>query len=238
MSLKSDLSEENCAVKTVPPFGFISGIATIIGFLPHILFLLGVTLFHGKNITSFFLLFTIGARILGDWIFWSQIFPRRMDSGENTEAWRSLVKGILYSKPISIGAMFDMVIDAIVDGLLLYVALKVSVYPVLVFLVFSSCQAIGAPIQGMLIFIFTKRNIRLLSVIVSAIATYAALEVGGLLHIESYENLLGLTQLGKPAAMLIILSAKCLFTGTTVIAKASIAEAIKIETRKKNVKSF
>ena len=64
------------------------------------------------------------------------------------------------------------------------------------------------------------------------IVTYAALEVGCLLQIESYANLLGLTQLGKPAAIFIILAAKCLFTGTTVITKANIAELIKLKALK------
>lgn len=126
-----------------------------------------------------------------------------------------------------------MIVDAVIDAFLLYMAFKASASSVLIFLVFSACQSVAAPAQGILILIFSKKNVRVFSMMITAIATFAALEVNGILHRESFANLLDLSQLGKPITMLIILGAKCLFTGTTVIGKATIAEIIKIKTMKK-----
>lgn len=131
----------------MPLFGFSAGIATAFGYLPHILFLAVVAVSQSKNITPFFLMFTIVARVLGDWIFWSQIFPSKIDSGDSRENWRSSIREILFSKTASMNAMFDMIVDLGIDALLVYMALKASASPVWVFL--GSVEEFISTIEGL-----------------------------------------------------------------------------------------
>lgn len=213
-------------------FGVSVGVATAFGYIPHVLFLLVIAVSQSRNITPFFLMFTVIARVLGDWIFWSQMFPSRMDSADSRENWRSSIKDILFSKSISISAMFDMIVDFGIDALLIYMAIKASASPVLIFLVFSACQAIGAVAHGMLIYVFSRKGLRLFSMVITAFATFAALEMNDVIPKSFHMDIFGLATLAKPLAILLILGAKCLFTGTSVIGKTSIAETIKLETMK------
>jgi len=158
------------------------------------------------------------------------MFPSRMEPANNREDWRSSIKDILFSKPTSISAMFDMIVDFGIDALLIYMAIKASASPVLIFLVFSACQAIGAAVHGMLIYVFSRKALRLFSMVVTALATFAALEMNDVIPKSSHMDIFGLTTLAKPLAILLILGAKCLFTGTSVIGKTNIAETIKLET--------
>lgn len=216
----------------MPMFGVAAGMATAVGYLPHIVFLAVIAVSQSRNITPFFLMFTVIARILGDWVFWSQMFPSRLESTGVRSDWRSSVKDILFSKPTSIGAMFDMIVDLGIDALLIYMAIKASASPVLIFLVLSGCQAIGAFAYGMIIYVFSRKGLRLFSMAITALATFAALEMNGVIPKTSHAGVLGLDTLAKPIAILLILGAKCLFTGTTVIGKTNIAETIKLETMK------
>lgn len=211
---------------TMPLFGFSAGVATAFAYLPHILFLSVIAVSQSKNITLFFLMFTVGARILGDWIFWSQMFPSRMDSRSEGKDWRLSIKNILLSNPTSIRAAFDIIVDFGIDALLVFMALKASAPPVWIFLVFSACQAIGAPLNGIMIYVFSKKNIRLFSMVVTALAVFAALEINGILPNNVHADMFGLSNIEKSLAVLLIIGAKCLFTGITVIGKTSIAETI------------
>jgi len=206
----------------MPSFGLISATATSSIFLPHALVLLGVIFFHHeswRDPTLLFLFFTITARLTGDWLFWSRLFPQEMDSGANIENWRSSVKDILTSQPPAIKSVLDMVIDAVVDITLIYMAFKASAPPMWILFTFSACQAVGAPIQGIIIRVFDRKNVRLFSMIVSALATCLALEINGVLSHEFYASLFEPFSFPKSIQMLIILGAKCLLTGTAVIAK-------------------
>lgn len=216
----------------MPMFGVSVGIATAFGYIPHVLFLLIIVVSQSKNATPVFLMFTVLARILGDWIFWTQMFPSRVGSSDSGKDWQLAVKNILFSKSKSISAMIDMVIDAGVDVLLVYMAFKASASPVWIFLVFSASQAAGAFLQGALMYVVSRKGLRLFSMIVTALATLAALEVNGVVSNDSYMHMFGLNNIAKPLATLLILGAKCLFTGTSVIGKTNIAETIKLETMK------
>ncbi len=214
-------------------FGLVSGIATSTVFLPHALVLLGIIFFHSESRIDpavIFLFFTVMARVMGDWLFWARLFPQDMDSGANITNWRSSVKDILFSQPQVIKSMLDMVIDATTDVALVYLAFQTSAPPMWVLFTFSACQAVGAPIQGMVLRIFKRKNVRLFSMIVAALATFLALEINGVISPESYAKIFGLSHFSQSIQMLIVLGAKCLLSGTTVIAKETIAEVIKIET--------
>lgn len=215
---------------TMPLFGVSAGIATAFGYVPHILFLLVIAISESKNVTPVFLMFTIGARVLADWIFWSQMFPSRMDSGDSRENWCSSIKDILFSKPTSLSAMFDMIVDFGIDALLVYMALEASASPVWIFLVFSACQVIGASLHGMIIYVVSRKGIRLFSMIVTALAIFTVLEINGVISNNFHMDMFGLSNIAKPLAVVLILGSKCLFTGTSLIGKTNIKETIKMET--------
>ena len=204
-------------------FGLISGIATTIGFLPHIVALLFIAVTgDGVGATPVFILFTIGTRFLGDWLFWGKMFPKEMDTEENGTNWRSSVKNILFAQPIVIRSLIDMVIDIGVDAILIYTALQMSASPVWIFLVFTSCQAVVALIHGT---ILIKRNVRVLSLIVAAVTVTAVLVIKKIPELSAIHTII-----------FIVLGAECLLTGTTVIAKATIAEVIRLEVTKESSK--
>jgi len=219
----------------MPSFGFMSVIANSTIFLPHALFLLGVILLHGKEAPLFFLFFTVLARVIGDWLFWKRFFPTEMDSGENFHDWRLSVKGILTSQSAAIKSMIDLVIDAITDVALVYLAFRASAPLMWILFTFSACQAVGAPIQGMIIHFFEKQNVRIFSMLITALATFLALEINGITP-AGYVNAFGLSYFSPSIQICIVLGAKCLLAGTSVVAKATIAEVIKIETIKNSEK--
>ena len=200
--------------------------------------MLFLVLSHQKVITLHLLIFTILARALGDWLFWKRVSSSMVDSGERGEAWQFSVKDILLSKTVSVGGLVDMIVDAGLDLFLVYMAFKASSSPILIFLVLCVCQAVSAPILGIVLHLFNKRRVRLFSMVVSAVAILAALEVNGVISPESYVDLFGLFHFTKSTAILLVLGAKCLLTGITVVGKATIAEVIKTETKQELSENF
>lgn len=216
----------------LPAFGFMSALYTATTFIPHSLIMLGIMFFHkGRDATPFFLLFTIIARLVADWIFWTKSFPQEMDTAENDKNWRLSVKGVLTSQPPAIKAMNDMVIDALVDGVLLFFAFKGAASPMWVLFVYSLCQGIGAPIQGIIIRMIDRRYVRKFSMIVTALATFMVLEANGVTSV-GYIKMLGLSQFSASSQILFVIGAKCLLAATAVIAKEIIAETLKLNTMK------
>ena len=212
-----------------PLFGFVAGVSTAIGFLPHIIFMLFLLLLGHKGVAFPLLLFTVFARVLGDWVFWGRLFPSRMEKIEGITGWRSIVSEELLSKASSVGAIFDMIIDASVDVVLIWMAFKASASPLLTLIVFCICQAIAAPLQGMMSVLIEKRYLRRFSMIIAAVATLVALEVNGVISHEMYIDVFGLSYFSTSSACLIILGAKCLLTGVTVFGKDTIAKTIQSE---------
>jgi hypothetical protein len=218
---------------TMYSFGFISAIATSSVFLSHALVLIGMIFFYSESWgdpTIILLFFTVTARLMGDWLFWARFFSQDMDAEKTTKNWRSSVRAILLSQPAAIKSVLDMVIDAAIDVTLVYLAFKAAAPPIWILLTFSVCQALGAPIQGMALRIFEKKSVRLFSMIVSVMAIVLALEINGFISRGLYTRLFHLSYFSQSIQMLFVLGAKCLLTGTTVIAKETIAEVIKVET--------
>ena len=218
--------------RSMPMFGVSSGLATAMGYFPHILFLAVVAITQSRSIPSVFLIFTFTARILGELTFWLQLFPSRLESNEIKPDWRSSIKSILLSNSASQGAICEMIGDLGIDVLLVFLAFKASTSSILIFLVFSSCQAVGTLGYGVMIYLLSRKRLRLHSIAISALAVFAALEISGLIPMTSLLDIFGLYAFEKPTAVLLILGVKCLFSGTTVIAKTTIAETIKLETTK------
>jgi hypothetical protein len=98
--------------------------------------------------------------------------------------------------------------------------------------IFSTCQGIGSLVQGLSLRLFDRKKIRSFSMLITALATFLSFEINGLCS-TTYTRLLGLSEFSTTIQILIILGAKHLLVATTVIAKETIAEVLKLETLNK-----
>ena len=221
-----------------PPFGFISGLATTLGFLPHIV-ALGFFLLSMKNLGPVMILFifSIASKILGEWLFWGKFLPFRLDRENTLLTWRSTInKALFHQTNVSLSLIF-MLVDFLSDVLIVVVALKTLISPTWLLLVFLGCQSIAAPIQGIISDFFCRKKTLLFSLITTALAVLVSLEIANGLEPGSspsfYINLLGLNHFATSTQMLIVLCVKGLLVGTTVTCRASIADSIQIETERR-----
>lgn len=221
---------------STPAFGLISGFGTALGLLPHIgtLCILLVFGFPARSVTSL-VVFTVGAKLLGEWLFWSHC-KRRMDSEPNLKHWRSVINQSLWTHPNVSISLLMMAMDGFVDALLITMALKTSLLAIWVFLSILGCQALGSPIQGFLSDCFSQKKCLLFANVVGLLAMVAVLGVSGeadesLSH--SILTLLKLSLFAPTTQMLIILCGKGLFANLTVIARGAIAKIVKVRTIEK-----
>lgn len=219
-----------------PAFGLISGLATAFGFLPHLITLI-VVLISGMDPRGAtpLILFTIGARLLGEWLFWRKFLPDRLDSEGRFRNWRSVVNQSLLSHPNVSVALIVMLGDICLDATLVYLALQTSISPIWVFLSLLGCQALSSPIQGALSDCFSQKKSLIFALIMGMVAGVAVgeLPLDGKIHapsMYSVHSLLGLASFTLPVQMFIILCGKGLLANLTVIARAAIAQVIKVET--------
>lgn len=221
------------------PFGLLSAVATSTVFLTYALLLLGINYFYtGRDLTPLLLFFIIKSRLVGDWFFWAKLFSQEMDSGNNIKDWRASVKGILFSQSSSVWSLIYMGFDAILDVTFVYMAFKVAAPAMWIMLIFCFGQAIGAPLHGGILRVFSRNNTRLFYMGTLGVLLTLAFEVSGLMPGETYTQLFGISHFPKSTQMLMILSAKCFLTGLTVLAKETLAEVIKVETIKNPIKKY
>lgn len=221
-----------------PAFGLISGVGTALGLLPHIL-TLGILLLTGvppRSITSL-IVFTVGAKLLGEWLFWNHC-KRRMDSEEHLKNWRVVIDSSLFSHNNVFTALLMILVDALFDATLIYTALKTPLPPIWIFLTLLGCQLLSSPIQGVLSDYFCQTKSMLFACCIGMVAAIFSIDlpVHGKPFDPSQFSLLYLTGLSSftvDMQMALILCGKGLFGNLTVIARASIAEVIKVETIEK-----
>ena len=221
-----------------PAFGLISGSGTTLGLLPHIL-ILCVILITGLPTGSVasLIVFTIGAKALGEWFFWKHC-KRRMDSEVNLKNWRMAIKPDLLSHPNVFIGLLMVFGDVVVDSMLLYTALETSIPPIWIFLALFGCQALASPVQGLLSDCFSQKKSLLFAVVAGMIVARLSLEIPlhGKIPDESQFsvlNFIGLSSFTVNIQMAVILCCKGLFGNLTVIARAAIAEVVKVETLEK-----
>ncbi len=226
--------QEKVALRTLPLFGFLSGLATASAFLVPVI-MVGIMAFLGldsKISTPLFIAFAIIVRFTGDWMFWTKMFAQEMDSEENLKDWRLSVKDLLFSQPGAIKSMLDLLMDLAADIALVYMAWKASISPAWIFFVFLGCQALAAPVQGIAVTRLNRNHYRLLSMIVTVLAIVTLMEINKTTAPSHYVRLFGLSHFMQSTQILIVLGAKCLISGSATIAKTTIAEVIKIATFK------
>jgi threonine/homoserine/homoserine lactone efflux protein len=215
---------------TIIPFGFISGAATSVGLLPHILALVTI-LFIGRSSEHiwFLIVSTIGAKFLVEWMFWRRFFSSRMDSVKNLKNWRERINSALFTNPLVIFSLFVILIDFGADVMLVKQSLKTSLPPIWIFLAFVSCQAIASPILGLISDYYCRKNSMLFSIAITGLILLASMEINKAITNAFHPSLFGLDRFTTSTCMLIILCAKGLLTSTIVNAKAMIADCIRIE---------
>ena len=209
-----------------PAFGFISGISTAVGLLPHIsvLCVLLVIGTPSRSITSL-VVFTIGAKSLGEWFFWSY-YKKRMDFEPKLKNWRSVVNKSLLSHPNVIIGLIMMFLDVLIDANLIHLALTMSINPFWVFLSLLGCQALAAPVQGVLSDVFSRKKSLLLANVMGLISLLACPMI-----FSGEKNIR--IPMGTNMQIIIILCIKGLFANITVIARAIVAEIVKTKTIEK-----
>ncbi|MBP7074558.1 MAG: hypothetical protein KBA81_04145 [Rhabdochlamydiaceae bacterium] len=222
---------------SVPAFGLISGISTAFGLLPHILTLcfLLVTGIPPQSVTSL-VVFTVGAKLLGEWLFWNHC-KRRMDAEPQLKCWRLVLNQSLFSHPNVVISFILMLVDGVIDMIIINIALKTSIPPIWIFLSFLGCQALASPIQGVLSDVFSQKKCLIFANIMGIIALSVVagfpLEKAAREPYISVINFLGLSSFVPATQMLFILCGKGLLANLTVIARSAIATIVKIETIEK-----
>ncbi len=221
-----------------PAFGLISGSRTAMGLLPHILTLCFLLIMGipPRSVASL-VVFTIGAKLLGEWLFW-KYYKYRMDSEDRFKKWRLIVNSSLYSHSNVIISVFMIFLDGLVDVMLVYTALKTPMTPVWIFLALFGCQLLSSPIQGVLSDYFSQKKSMLFAAVVGIVTYILSGELPVYEKIPdssqfSLLNLIGLSSFTLSMQMVLILCVKGLFGNLAVIARAAIAETIKIETVEK-----
>ncbi|NGX46641.1 MAG: hypothetical protein K1000chlam3_00001, partial [Chlamydiae bacterium] len=218
-----------CLMKiSSPPFGYISGIFTGIGLLPHIFTMVFfLTIGLPPNYISFLVIFTIGAKLLGEWLFWNY-FKKRINLKEELTSWRSVIDRSLLSHPNVLISLLMFCTDIVVDVILIHIALQTSISPIWIFLGFLVCQALFSPIQGFLSDCFSRRKSLLFASFMGIFAVFLAKEIlldGSVQEtsIYSISSLIGLSSFKPSVQMLLILCSKGILANLTVIARAAIA---------------
>jgi hypothetical protein len=221
-----------------PAYGLMSGAGTALGLTPHIV-VLSILVVAGIPIKSLtpLIVFTILAKLLGEVIFWD-LFKTRMDSIVRFKNWRKARDQSLLSHPNVISALTFMILDAFVDGILVYAALKTSLPPIWIILSLFGCQALSSPIQGVLSDYFSQKKSILFAAVIGILALFFAIELP--LEGKNQEGLFlsllymtGISTFPIALQMVLILCGKGLLGNLTVISRAAIAQVIKMETIEK-----
>lgn len=218
-----------------PAFGLMSGFWTAIGLLPHILSLcVFLTTRIPRHSVTALIVFTIGAKLLVEWLFWKHCF-KRMDSEAKLKNWRAVANQSLLSHPNVIVSLVMALEDTIIDASLVYIALKIPIPSIWVFLALLGSQALSSTIQGFLSDIFSRKKSLLFACIMGILAfmTARAISLDGNakeVWMSPLLHLLGLASFTPATQMLLILCGKGLFGNLTVIARAAVAEVIAVET--------
>ncbi len=208
---------------TIPAFGLMSGMMTTLGILPHLLSL------------SFITLSTIGSKILSNWLFWA-CCSRRLDMEENLKTWRTVLNRSLFFHPNVVTSLLMIIADTIVDISLICVVLKISNSPIETLFIFFGCQALFSPIQCCVSDCFSQKNSFFFAATIILLTWIAVIELPTASKVLVSSFLLNFTKISSlslSTQMLIILCGKSLLGNLTAIARAVIAEVVKMLTIKK-----
>ena len=218
-----------------PAFGFISGSFSTIGLLPHLFILVLIWSFgiYPKSETSFIIFlaaFTVGAKILGEWLFCDHC-KKRMASEGKLENWNSAVNRSLFSDPNVIISLMVLSMDFLIDATLIYFALKLPIPPLWIFLTLLGSQAMASPVQGFSSDYFSQKNSLLFALSMTMLFFFVLLAIpfDGDISISTFSigESLGISSFSATTQIFLVLFGKGILANTTVIARAAIATVVK-----------
>lgn len=216
-------------------FGFLSGLATSVCYLPMAILLTLVIIYDWNPPTTpwVFTPLLVGVKFFVEKAFWYRMFPLIMDNNY-VESWRTLIsRRTLLSEPLTNRAMVDMFADLLCDAWLIFVTFSCSTPPFWVFLVYAGAQTLAAPIQGLIADVWSRLNYRKVSMAIIGLAICASFYIRQLpVPATSHLGLEG-GHLTTPTLALILLGFKCALSAINVIARALVADHILNETEKK-----
>lgn len=220
----------------VSPFGLLSAMVSTVVCLPYTVIILAFYFllpeFFEKAKWALVILSSM-SKVKASAVFWLRFFPNELDSHNDNLDWRSSVKRIVFSNSISIRGVIEFFVDVSIDFVLIYLAFKASASPISIISVFLVCQFIANLIHGLaLCYKVNPLSFRKISLLVSAIAFYAALEVNSSAP-PLFGSLFHLNHLAKANQILCILGVKCFVSGIYTITHDSIAKMILITTSNK-----
>jgi MFS family permease len=126
-----------------------------------------------------------------------------------------------------------MCADLLADVMLIHTALKSSIQPSSVFICLLGCQIISSPIQGVFSDFFSQKKSLLFASLIGTLCIFLSSQIsqekGSAKDIPSILA----SSISAINLTIIFLCTKGLFGNITVIARAAIAEVIKMETLEK-----
>lgn len=221
-----------------PSFGILSGFCTSVGLAPHILALAFFLVIGNSPPLNFLLMFTVGAKLLAEWFFWTKS-AERLNEKNILRTRRVVPNQELLSHPNFWIPALMIFVDAISEISLISLALKTALSPALILFTFLGCQALSSPIQGAMSDYFSRKNSLLFTLIVSMLILATT---GSVLLDEAHNNsplfylinaLYLLSPLTPDSQMIVMLCLKGLLGNLTVISRAAMAELIKIKSFEK-----
>lgn len=218
--------------------GFRSGISTAIGLFPHLIFLIFIFLMgHPSPPLVFLVGFTIVAKVFGEWLFW-HINSDRMDSDPKLKNWRSEMNLALFKHPNAAVSLSLIFADNVTEIMIIVLALKCSLSPLLVFITLFGTQILGAPIQGLFSDMLNMKNALFFAMFVQYGVVFV---LNGLApegnFVEIPEMLfqgLGMSNFSLQTKILFLICLKGLFGNLTTLSRAAIAHVLSLKVSKVN----
>ena len=215
---------------SLSPFpGLKSGTCTSIGLTPHVLFLIALKILSAPlPPLAFLIMFTIFAKLLGEYFFWNgwknrvEVSPcdYLFDVQNNTPV----------SPPRVIISIIAYLIDMGVEVVLIFWSSETSIAPLTVLLTLLLCQIVSSPLQGFFSDYYNRKNQLYFALGVTLIVLATMFEIiSERFHGHSpfsLINLLCLDSFAKSTCILLLLCLKGLVGNISVIARALLAEAM------------
>ncbi|MDN3505083.1 MAG: hypothetical protein P0S95_05875 [Rhabdochlamydiaceae bacterium] len=206
-------------------FGFRSGISTAIFLFAQAIFIIVAILLKNSILIIPIIGFTIIAKILGDYVFFT-LFSNSMDSFRELKNWKSIIsKRSFFDAHVFIIMVF-IIVDFFTDAFLVYGALQIVTSKELIFILLLTTQAICGPIQGVISDVYSQKNSILFAFGIAVIAVFILLS-----NMEG-APFLELSILSLETQIFLAIGIKGVFGNIGTIARGALARNIKLETMK------
>lgn len=206
----------------LPGYSLLSGITNAFAFLPFIALLSYTVVSGGQQLVLMLFALAFLSKMLSEWAFWSYMFPNKLQRLGYQLKNKPHISEVILSDVSAVRGCSEIAIDVILDGVLLYFALKTGLSPALIFLTYGICQAVGSPLQGFILLIINGSGYRFFSMFLTATAIACMLDAAGVIEFTFWGNLLGLNKLDLSTKVLVLVASKSLLSGYAAIGREKI----------------